>query len=141
MEAVQLNNIFKRLTTGERAATGCVFAIIQLFYKPFVIQNMWNWFLTGAIHGEDISYFHVFGITILVGLLTNRGEKGEELKRWDLLQSYVAAMVPPESKITIDSERKTLEDSIWYSNADSFIDLGGSTIFLVIGWGIHSFLM
>jgi hypothetical protein len=137
-----VKDAFKKFLKGAGTTTGCVFQIVGPFYKAFVIQSLWNWFLASAIHADEISYPQAFGITMLFFLFSNHvSDKVEEGKRTELMQAYIAAMVPPGPKYTIDSERKKLEESVWYSKLDSFGDIATSTFVLVVGFGIHLFLM
>jgi hypothetical protein len=141
-EAFRVKDASKRVLKGVGSTTGCLFQIVGAFYKAFAIQSLWNWFLASAIHGEELSYFQALGITMLFFLFTNSvTDKVEEGKRTELMQAYIAAVVPPELKDAIDSDRKKLEQAVWYNQLNSFGDVATSTLVLVVGWVIHTFLI
>lgn len=136
-----MKDILSKVSKAFGHVAGCSLAIVKPFYKAFVIRNMWNWFLAGAVHSEDISYVQAFGITMLFYLFANNASDTiEENKRWELLRSYVAEIVPTSAKDRIDSEHKKQENAVWYLHLDSFSDVFTSTIVLAVGWAIHTFL-
>ena len=65
---------WKKRLRGALTASGCLCMPIVPFYTAFVVQNLWNWFVASAIHGEDISYWQSFGALLIISILTNNAE-------------------------------------------------------------------
>ena len=48
-------------------------------YTTFVLQSLWNWFATEAFHVSQISFWVMYGVVLVVGLLTEgQSNKFEE---------------------------------------------------------------
>jgi hypothetical protein len=89
--------------------SGCVFSLVLPLFRSFVVQQLWNWYITGTLHALDISFLEALGITLVAYALTTRQRRSvEEQMRWDQLNEYVAASVPEGKKENIDKERESL---------------------------------
>jgi hypothetical protein len=53
---------------------GCLLIPVIPFYRAFVIQNLWNWFVSDALHAAKISYWQSFGIVITVYILAYKSD-------------------------------------------------------------------
>jgi hypothetical protein len=60
------------VSDGKKAVTMWGFSFIVGFYCVFVIQQLWNWFAVPLLHFGTASYFQMYGLNTLFGLVTAR---------------------------------------------------------------------
>jgi hypothetical protein len=121
-----------------------VAGILRPFYTAFVVQALWNWFVAEAIHASEISYWHSFGMLLLVFVLTAKEDtEHREEKRFDRLSLMVKSLLPTEKLAALEESFKK-EDTSSLSRVFAIIDHSKATLnttVLVVGWGVHTFLM
>lgn len=127
------------------AGAGCLLAPISPLYSAFAFQNLWNWFVSDAIHGPEVSYWQAAGILILASFLSYHDyEAYAKEKRWKRVLKLMEAIVSEEDRVkvtkTLDEDEKSwmgiiLEASPGIARTVSV------TFALVGGWAIHTFLM
>jgi hypothetical protein len=54
--------------------------ILMQFYTAFVVMNLWNWFVTRAVHAPSIGYLTVYALLLIVQLFRALPRQSEELK-------------------------------------------------------------
>ena len=141
----ETRNRWKKRARMAVNVSGCLLAPVLIFYHPFVVQTLWNWFVAPAVHGSELSYWQTFGITFFINVLShsNRNEVLRE-RRWLRVTQMLEATVPEEK---MEELKKTFaEDDNSWSAILSEINPStghviGSTISLGMGWAIHTFLM
>jgi hypothetical protein len=134
------NRLKMALTTS-----GCVTIPLAPFYSAFVVQSLWNWFVTGAIHGAELAYWQSLGILIVVSVLRHRDVQtfGEEM-RWERALAMMEVTVPEEKRPELEESLKKYGDSWRATLALTNPSVGRAmvnTIALVAGWVVHTFLM
>jgi len=45
------------------------------FYSVFVLMEVWNWFAVPLLHVSEASYWLIYGVSMLFGLMTGAGEQ------------------------------------------------------------------
>ncbi|PYU66766.1 MAG: hypothetical protein DMG52_35500 [Acidobacteria bacterium] len=45
------------------------------FYSVFVLMQVWNWFAIPLLHVQEPSYWLIYGLNMLFGLMTAVGEQ------------------------------------------------------------------
>jgi hypothetical protein len=121
-----------------------IVGILVSLYTTFVVQNLWNWFVIPAFHVESISFWGMYGLILVVGLLAagqQREQEAADDKMWTILFQVLIHCVPEGRtepvKAIIDEQRTT----IWAAAAEAASSrLIGSTITFGIGWLVHIFL-
>jgi len=122
--------------------SGCVFSLVLPLFRSFVVQQLWNWYITGTLHALDISFLEALGITLVAYALTTRQRRSvEEQMRWDQLNEYVAASVPEGKKENIDKERESLAMTWINANGGWISEALSLGFFLAIGFVVHTFLL
>jgi hypothetical protein len=117
-----------------------VISMIVSLYTTFVLQQLWNWFAVSAFHASGISFWGMYGLVLLVGLLTERHEEVIDEPRWKTLFTILDIWCPEDKRQAVEEAMKEQGKSIWL---DSGILIFGkvveNTLTLVLGWGIHAF--
>jgi hypothetical protein len=126
--------IWKKLTV-----TWIVASLVGL-YTTFVIQSLWNWFLVHSFNAPEISFWEMYGVVLLVGLLFYKDNLTEE-ERWKAISTTLEACVPVDKITEVQEAIKEQVDSMWYQLGISiFGKVAGTTATLAIGWAVHTFL-
>jgi hypothetical protein len=117
------------------------FTFLVPFYTALVVENLWNWFVVGTIHGSDVSYWQALGFMMLVTLLS--GDETDEKENSKRMFVVLEACVPEGNKtakvIEAIGDKKLSPWIDLLSPAVGKIVLG--TFVLCFGWGVHTFLM
>lgn len=118
------------------------FILVIGFYTSFVYQHLWNWFLAPAMHIDPISYWAMYGVSMLVRGLTANAKTGKDEERWEKIKQFVELCVPDANKYVFDQIIKDEKKNLWLmASASGFGELIGSTVALMIGWSIYTFLI
>ena len=66
------------------------------FYTVFVITQLWNWFAVPVLHLPEASYWLIYGLNMLFGLMTGVGEQENpaDARRWSTLFIVLDTCVP-----------------------------------------------
>ncbi|MGD0404356.1 MAG: hypothetical protein ABSB66_14290 [Candidatus Acidiferrales bacterium] len=114
--------------------------ILMQFYTAFVVMNLWNWFVTRAIHAPSIGYLTVYGLLLIVQLFRALPRQSEELK-------YKRLMIMLDACVR-DSRREAMADELREINKETtdvpswmvIETLVGNTIALILGWFINGLI-
>jgi len=125
----------------KRTATLIAFAFPVGFYTTFVIQCLWNWFAVPVFHLERASYWLIYGLNTLFGLLRERYALPEE-QQWKRLFLVLDVCVP-------ETRREHLMESIEGRNESEWVEFGFSifgkvvsnSFVLGVGWVVYTFLL
>lgn len=60
-------------------------AIIVGLYTTFVLQSLWNWFVVTAFNIPSVSYWQMYGLVLLVTLISERSPEIAEEQRWKMI--------------------------------------------------------
>ena len=124
---------------------GVTFAISLVvgLYTAFVVQTFWNWFAVKAFGVPSVTYWEMYGVTMLLGLLFSRdGDSVKNDEQWKTAFMILDACVPPDKREFVADEMKARLDGIWLDMA--FMVFGkfiNNTVTLVLGWAIYTFLV
>ena len=118
----------------------CVGVVVAL-YTTFVLQNLWNWFVVEAFHTSEVSFWVMYGIVLVVGLLTEKDSFTED-QQLKMLAAMVETCVPADKRDALDEQLKFQADfGVWLeAGFRSLAKVGGNTFVLGIGWLVHTFL-
>ena len=115
--------------------------LVVSLYTTFVVQNLWNWFVVPTFYASSISFWGMFGLLLLVSLLGGRGEEFAAEQRWKSVITVLDACIPEGKRETLEEALDQQAEGVWVEvGLKIFERLLGSTLTLVIGWGIHAFL-
>jgi uncharacterized membrane protein YraQ (UPF0718 family) len=116
-------------------------ALVIGFYTSFVFQNLWNWFLAPALHLDPISYWVMYGVSMLIRAMLSSRQDETIGHLWEQQKQLLELCVPDANRSRFHSVLKEEEENMWaLAGAAAFGEFLGSTISLGFGWLIHTFL-
>jgi hypothetical protein len=116
---------------------------VVALYTTFAVECLWNWFATLALHVPEISFWGMYGLVLLIGLLADyRGQEFTAEQRWKRMLLAVDACIPEEKrediKTQIENEDKV---GIWIEAGSAiFAKVVGTTFVLLLGFVLHVFI-
>ena len=127
----------------KKVGSAFLVALVVGFYTTFVAQSLWNWFAVKAFSVPTVSYWGMYGLTMLLGLLLARdGEEGSNDQQWKTAFLILDACVPPDKRDEVAEALKTLAEELWLDvGIKVFMKAVGNTLTLVMGWGVYTFLV
>ena len=119
--------------------------IVVSLYTTFVIQNLWNWFAVPAFHVPEISFWGIYGLVLLVSLLAEGPKSGEKFaaeQRWKNIYHVLDACIPADKKEGVMELIKEENEGVWINvGIEVFQKIVSNTLTLLVGWGVHVFLV
>jgi hypothetical protein len=110
-------------------------------YITFVTQTVWNWFAPSVLHVDSISYWNMHGLLLITTVVKMRNAstgQAEELFRAKIM--LVACLPDEKREKTMRSLAEADIGGAMLRYADAF-RLLGATVWLAMGFAVHSFLM
>jgi len=85
------------------------------FYSVFVLMEVWNWFAVPLLHVSEASYWLIYGVSMLFGLMTGAGEQENPLdeRRWKALFIVLDACLPERKTEEVREEVRLETEGIW----------------------------
>jgi hypothetical protein len=85
------------------------------FYSVFVLMQLWNWFAVALLHVPEASYWLIFGLNMLFGLMTGVDEQDNPAheRRWNALFTILDACVPEQKMEEVKEEIRSQTEGIW----------------------------
>ena len=117
--------------------------LVVALYTTFVLQNLWNWFATTAFHVPAISFWPMYGLTLLISAISD-GAKNTfaDEQRWKNFAMALDACIPDAQRQNVqDALQEQQRNTFWETGVKILAEVAGYTLTLVIGWAVHSFLM
>lgn len=100
---------------------------------------LWNWFAVPAFHLSEISYWVMYGLTLLVKLLHSRGGDIEADHRHKVVAVMLDACVPAEKRPEVTEQLEEFAGRMWYEAGwQIFGRIFGSSVSLGIGFVVHA---
>jgi hypothetical protein len=118
-----------------------IVALIGNLYLTFVLQNLWNWFVSEAFHVSQISFWVLYGLVLMVRTFVTE-ERPEEQRKFRSLEIAIDACIPRDKREFVEKHLQEQKEAVWAeAGIAAFSDFIGNTISLGIGWGVHIFLV
>jgi len=85
------------------------------FYSVFVLMQAWNWFAVPLLHVPEASYWLIYGLNMLFGLMTGAGEQDNPAheRRWNSLFIILNACVPEHKIQEVQEDVRSQTEGIW----------------------------
>jgi hypothetical protein len=111
------------------------------FYTVFVLMQLWNWFAVPLLHVPEASYWLIYGLSMLFGLMTGSGEQDNPAheRRWNMVFSILNACVPDHKMEDVKEEVRSETEAIWTDVG--FMIFGRvltNSLTLGLGFAVHS---
>jgi len=119
----------------------CV-SFVVTFYTAFALTMLWDWFVTKAFRVEEIGYWNMLGLVFIINILSQWTFEMTNAVMWGKAMKMLAACIPEENRAeTLRTiEKDTPSEDMQTLIADG-IKVLGITIYLGLGWAVHTFFM
>jgi len=109
------------------------------FYGVFVLMQLWNWFAVPLLHAPVASYWLVYGMSMLFGLLTEKAENPADERRWSALFIILDACVPGHKLEDVKEEVRSETENIWSDvGLAIFAKILTASLTLGLGFVVHT---
>jgi hypothetical protein len=89
-------------------------SMIVGLYTTFVLTVLWNWFVVPAFHLSAVSFWAMYGLTLVVSLFQSpRGDIDAE-QRHKIVAVMLDACVPVERREEVAEQLQEFAEQIWY---------------------------
>lgn len=118
-------------------------SLVVWLYTTFALTMLWNWFVTPAFHVGEIGYWNMYGLVLVIRLLSPGSEMlPVMIDKWEHAMVMLNACIPeekrPEVEGAIKKDMASVNEQSLIASVSSF---AASTMSLLIGFVIHSLLM
>jgi hypothetical protein len=112
------------------------------FYKAFVLMHLWNWFVTPIFRVSTISLFQALGLFFVVVVCTDHYGVREHEYWSKRIMAALDCCIPDDKKIDAKRILREGDEEGWRDLGSAHFDeLVGTTVVLMLGWGIHAYLV
>jgi hypothetical protein len=87
-------------------------SMIVSLYTTYVLTVLWSWFVTPAFGLAHVSFWMMYGLTMLIGLL-RRPDDVEGEQRHKIVAVMLDACVPPERREDVTEQLEEFNKEIW----------------------------
>jgi hypothetical protein len=111
-------------------------------YTAFVLQHLWNWFVTVAFGIPAVPFLVMYGILILLDLLAdNLSNELTQHLQFKALSVAVEACIPEDKRASVRESMEVQTAGVWVElGLQMFGRVVGSTFALVLGAIVHLFV-
>jgi hypothetical protein len=130
----------KPVKTLRRWARLVTSGLLAWFYTAFVLQSLWNWFVAARLNIVQISYWQMFGFSMLLkpvfSMVSGRSSIADERCR-DRMMTLLYTCVSIDR---VEALKKENEDARMFDAwAEALLMIGQNTLVLLVGWAVHRF--
>jgi hypothetical protein len=124
---------------GVSMIVGGVGMIVGL-YATLVLTVLWGWFVVPAFHLSPISFWVMYGLTMLISLLRPTGTDINAKNRHKIVAVMLDACVPSDRREEVTEQLKELKEQVWYQAGwQVFEQVVAISVTLGIGFVVHRF--
>ena len=114
-------------------------SLIVGLYTTFVLTVLWDWFVAPAFHVSEISFWVMYGLMLLIGMLRDNGKDFEAEHRHKAVAVALDACLPEEKRQQVSEELEGLNEEVWWQAGwKVFGQVVANSLTLAIGFFIHS---
>jgi hypothetical protein len=118
---------------------GLISSVVGL-YTTFVLQSLWNWFVTEAFHLSPVSFWVMYGLVLIIGMFAY-DPNFEEKQQFKAIVTVLDACLPEEKRKEVNEQLDEQMSELWLEAGSTvFGKLVGNTFTLAVGWAVHIFL-
>ena len=116
-------------------------SILIGFFSVFVIMEIWNWFAVPLLHVSKASYWLMYGVSLLFGLMTwadGEQENPVHERRWKALFIALDACAPEHKAEEVREEVRSETGGVWTDiGMVIFGKVVSRSLTLVLGFVVH----
>ncbi len=105
------------MSDWRKFATTWIVSFLVGFYSVFVLMEMWNWFAVPLLHVAESSYWLMYGVSMLFGLMTGASDGAQENpaheRQWKSLFIVLDACVPEDKAEEVREEVRSETEGLW----------------------------
>lgn len=118
-------------------------ALLVGLYTTLVLESLWNWFAVPSLHAPELSYWAVYGLQLMIGLLSQGSALSEiEQKTQELLLTVLDFCIPEDRMEEARQAIEHQEQSAWVTAGFSILHrVAGNTLTLAIGFSVHALFL
>jgi hypothetical protein len=113
-----------------------IIGIALKLYTTFVLQNLWNWFVVPAFQIPSISFWLMYGVLLLIGLVFPRSDLAQE-SRWERTFMVLHECIPEDRREAVNEKVKESAQVGLMVLSETFNTLIGNTVILMIGFVVY----
>jgi hypothetical protein len=112
--------------------------IVGLF-TACVLTVLWRWFVVPAFHVDAVSFWVMYGLTLLIDLLRSNANDIEAEHRHKIVAIMLDACVPAERREEVKEQLTAFTEQMWYEVGwKLFGKVTGNAITLGLGFVVHT---
>ena len=107
-------------------------------FTAFVLTVLWGWFVVPAFNVAPVSFWVMYGLTLIIGLLQTDGNNIEAEHQHKVVAVMLDACVPAERREEVSEQLTEFGDQIWYEvGRKLFGKAAGIAFTLAVGFVVH----
>jgi hypothetical protein len=127
-------------SVAKRTVVLWVMGSVVGLYTTFVLQSLWNWFVTETFHLAPVSFWAMYGLVLIIGMFTYN-PNFEEKQRFNSIVTAIDACIPEDKREDVKEQIEEQMEQVWWeAGFGIFGKLIGNTFTLALGWAVHTFL-
>src|SRR5215469_5975666 len=83
-------------------------------FTAFVLTVLWGWFVVPAFNVAPVSFWVMYGLTLIIGLLQTDGNNIEAEHQHKVVAVMLDACDPAERREEVSEQLTEFGDQIWY---------------------------
>lgn len=83
-------------------------------FTAFVLTVLWSWFVVPAFHVDAVSFWVMYGLTMLVDLVRFQGNDSDADKKHEVVAVMLDACVPANRRDEVNEQLTTFSERMWY---------------------------
>lgn len=113
-------------------------SMIVGLYTTYVLMVLWGWFVVPIFHLGAISFWAIYGLTLLIGLFRSGGSDIDAEHRDKIVAVMLDACVPDVKREQVKEQLQEFTEQIWHAAGwKVFGQIVGNSITLGIGFVVH----
>ena len=113
--------------------------IVGLF-TAYVLTVLWGWFVVPAFHVDGVSFWGMYGLTLLIDLLRSDGNDIDAEYRHKIVAVMLDACVPTERREEVSEQLTEFSEQMWHEAGWKLVGrVTHNALALGLGFVVHIF--
>jgi len=107
-------------------------------FTAFVLTELWRWFVVPTLHVDTVSFWVMYGLTMLIDILRSDGSDFDSEHRHKIVAVMLDACVPAERREEVREQLTEFTQQMWYEAGwKLFGKAAGNALTLALGFVVH----